>query len=328
MKNIRLTVLTEPLPKPPGDPTSLIKSALRPLKFFLSGKPTPIKKKYGGHQAVTRSLVEGLTKIGADFNYNPPEDDRILENVIVLSGPQTLRNAISLKEQGKIRFLLAGPNISDSVLDEDQIVGHPAIDFFVVPSSWIEVNVVKQLPSLTNKVLCWPVGVDTAYWTPQKKRSEKNVVVYWKTENEQFCENVENVLKSNGYTPLRIRYGNYHPLHYRAALNKSAFAVFVSRSESQGVALAEAWAMDVPTLVWDPGELTFNGRTFEEVSACPYLSTETGKRWVTIDELNGLVATYYRYSDQFKPKSHASRLFSDEVCASSLLNFISLNTIN
>jgi hypothetical protein len=326
MKNTRLTVLTEPVPKLPAGPAAFIKSALRPLKYFLIGKPRPVKKKFGGHQAVTRSLLEGLRTIRADFNYNPANDDNIFENVIVLSGPETLRKAISLKEHGKIKFLLAGPNISDSVLDEDQIVGHPAVDFFVVPASWVEFNVVKQLPVLENRVLCWPAGVNTANWTPQKKASGKNVVVYWKTEDEQFCGAVEDVLKGHGYTPIRIRYGNYHPSQYRTALNASDFAVFISRSESQGMALAEAWAMEVPTLVWDPGELTVKGTVFEKVSACPYLSAETGKRWVTIEELDQLVATYSRYSAQFKPRAYTIGLFSDEVCAQALLNFISLNT--
>ena len=52
-------------------------------------------------------------------------------------------------------------------------------------------------------------------------------------------------------------------------------AVFMSRSESQGLALAEAWAMDVPTLVWQspPGE---PGSVFSLSDPAPYLTSDTG----------------------------------------------------
>ena len=52
-------------------------------------------------------------------------------------------------------------------------------------------------------------------------------------------------------------------------------AVFISRSESQGLALAEAWAMDVPTLVWQgpPGD---GGSLFNLSDPSPYLTSHTG----------------------------------------------------
>jgi hypothetical protein len=326
MKNISLTVLTEPLPRPPKGLVPLMRSVLRPIKYRLLGKQRPIKKKYGGHYAVTRSLIEGLKKIDANFNYNPSGNNEIKENVIVLSGPQTLREAIELKKKGKIKFLLAGPNIADSVLDEEQIVADPAIDFFIVPSSWIEYNAVSDLDVLKNKILCWYVGVDVRYWAPEPHKPTKKVLVYWKTEEEAFCAKVEDILRKQNYTPVRITYGKYHPIEYKAALNESEFAVFISRSESQGVALAEAWAMNVPTLVWDPGYLVYRGRVFENANACPYLSTETGKKWLTLEELDHLLMTFDEYKDQFKPREHTINFFSDEVCSQTLLNFISSNT--
>lgn len=322
MSPIHLTVLTEPLPVPPSGIIPRIKRMVRPLKSIFKGQPIPRKRLYGGHYAVTRSLVEGLRKIGANFNYNPQENN-IAENVIVLSGPAVLRNAIRRKNKGEIRFLLAGPNIADSVLDEDGIVGDPAIDYFVVPSAWIENNVVGELPTLKGRVLCWYVGVDVDYWRPRGPKQKGKVLVYWKTEKEEFCSAVERMLIEKGYAPARITYGKYTSQEYKHTLDKCEFAVFLSRSESQGVALAESWSMDVPTLVWDPGELFYRGKAFEQVSACPYLSSETGKRWKDLPELEKLLADYDSYKDQFNPRIHTVKNFSDEVCAQSLLHFIS-----
>jgi hypothetical protein len=322
MKTIPLTVLTESLPAQPAGIIPLVKRMVRPLKSLISRKPGPQKRRYGGHYAVTRSLVEGLRKIGADFNYNP-EENKIAETVLVLSGPSVLRNAIRRKNKGEISFLLAGPNIADSVLDEDGIVGDPAVDYFIVPSSWIEKNVIGELPTLKGRVLCWYAGVDVEYWKPRGPKQKRKVLVYWKTEKEEFCSAVETTLIQKGYTPVRITYGKYISKEYKQALDQCQFAVFLSRSESQGVALAESWSMDVPTLVWDPGELFFRGKAFEQVSACPYLSPETGQRWGDLPELEKLLDGYDNYKDQFNPRAHTVRNFSDEVCAQSLLHFIS-----
>lgn len=321
MSTIRLTVLTEPLPAPPPGITPFAKTMVRPLRNLIMGKPTQKKKKYGGHYGVTRSLVEGLQKLDAPFNYNP-KGNEMAENVIVLSGLSTLRKAIDLKNKGEIRLLLAGPNIVDFVPDEDGIVADPAIDYFIVPSPWVEINALIQLNALKERVLCWYVGVDVAYWKPYGPKQKGNVLVYWKTEKEEFCSAVEAILVRLGYTPVRITYGKYQPKDYKKALDKCEFAVFLSRSESQGIALAEAWSMDVPTLVWDPGELSYRGRTYEQVSACPYLSHETGKRWVSFPELEILLSGYDHYKQQFTPRSYAVKYFSDEVCAQNLLNFI------
>jgi hypothetical protein len=323
MKTKRLTVLTESLPEYPTGLVASMKSVVRPLKYLLKREPLPVKRKYGGHYAVTRSLVEGLQKIGVDFNYNPANESELAENVIVLSSPDTLRKAIQWKKAGKIKFLLAGPNISDSVLDEDGLVGDPAIDYFIVPAAWIEVNVIKQLDVLRGKVQCWWAGVDTRYWSPQKANKKRNVLVYWKTEGEEFCKQVEDMLVRHNFDPIRITYGKYHPSEFKSALESSLFAVFISRCESQGIALTEAWAMDIPTLVWDPGELVIKGWVFEKVSACPYLTDETGKTWITLKQLGELLETFDQYQSQFRPRQHTVKLFSDEVCSQELLNFIS-----
>ena len=78
--------------------------------------------KYRGHFAVTRSLVEGLDAIGASYNYNPKYPWELAETVIVLAGARTLRQAIKLKKKGRIKKLLAGPNIVVFSSDENSIL--------------------------------------------------------------------------------------------------------------------------------------------------------------------------------------------------------------
>ena len=57
---------------------------------------------YGGHQAVTRSLISGLDKINVEYNYNPRRISDLNENVIVLTDINALSQLIRLKRKGRI----------------------------------------------------------------------------------------------------------------------------------------------------------------------------------------------------------------------------------
>src|SRR6185295_7555943 len=187
MKPIQLTVFTEPIYAEGFLPR--VRSVARPLKSLLKRKKVLSDKKYGGHYAVTRSLVERLQKIGADFNYNPINKRNIRENVIVLAGVERLRDAIALKKKGTIRFLMAGPNIVDDVRSENELVADPAIDYYIVPSAWVKELVIKDCSKLKDRVLCWSAGIDSQYWKPAKDKGERDeVLVYWKTEPEEFYQ--------------------------------------------------------------------------------------------------------------------------------------------
>jgi hypothetical protein len=320
MKSFKLTVFTEPVAAIGVVPR--FKSFVRPVKFFLQGKKSPGKKKYGGHYAVTRSLVEGLQKTGADFNYNPANKIDIAENVIVLAGVERLKEAIELKKKDKIKFLLAGPNIVDNVLSEDQIAADPAIDYFVAPSEWVKNLVIEDCINLKDRVLCWSAGVNSYYWKPGIKKEARNeVLIYWKTESGEFYHKVVELVKGFGMQPVLIKYGDYTASEFRKQLDRSQFAIFISRSESQGIALAEAWSMDVPTLVFDPGNFFFGGRIVYNVSSCPYLTELTGITWKDLNELRKIIQDRNSFIS-LRPRNQVLKKFTDEYRASQLLESI------
>jgi hypothetical protein len=317
MKPFRLTVFTEAIYA--EDLIGRIKSFLRPLNYFLQGKKIPAKKTLGGHYAVTRSLVEGLKKTGVDFNYNPFREKDIAENVIVLAGVERLRQAIDLKSRGKIRLLLAGPNVVEDVRSENGIVANEAIDRYIVPSEWVKDLVIEDCARLKDRVLCWSAGVDSEYWKPTvDAKDRKQVLIYWKTEPEEFCNEVIKLVREEGMSPVLLQYGKYSVDEYKQLLDRSSFSIFISRSESQGIALAEAWSMNVPTLVFDPGEFFFGGRMIYNVSACPYLTPRTGLNWKTLTDLRNIIRDRNSFSG-FAPREYVLDRFTDEYSARKLV---------
>ncbi|MEW5784286.1 MAG: hypothetical protein AB1767_04275 [Bacillota bacterium] len=279
-------------------------------------------KRYGGHYAVTRSLVEGLQKIDAHFNYNPGDMAEVGETVAVLSGIETLMEAIDWKNKGYINKLLAGPNLMTvRTKGFREIFSSPALDICLVPSDWVRIAYEETAPALKGRIRCWYAGVDENYWKPEiRSTNENTVLVYWKTEPADFNGQVERILLKHGWNPVRVVYGSYTAAQFKNVLAKSVFAVFLSKSESQGLALAEAWSMDVPTLVWSPRELVIETRQYAVFSACPYLCDLTGMQWTTTGELEQLLEALPAKLVACKPRKWVLENMTDTIAAKIFLD--------
>ncbi len=171
-------------------------------------------------------------------------------------------------------------------------------------------------------MVCWSAGVDSEFWKPVTHKDQRNkVLIYWKTETEDFCREIIDLVRKLGMQPALIKCGDYIPSEYKEQLDRSRFAIFISRSESQGIALAEAWSMDVPTLVFDPGLFSFNGRTVTNTSSCPYLTPSTGLTWKSIEELKRILNAKNSFIG-FSPRSYVLGHFTDEYRAKQLIDRI------
>lgn len=319
----QLTILTEPVANTLGrflqGPTEYMKA----VWHFASAMPSGSHLQYGGHPAVTRSLVSGLTRLGVKHRYNPRHCNQVGDVVIVLSGLSALAQAVEWKRKGEIRQLVAGPNLVVQSTDFEAAITDPEIDLCIVPCDWVRVAYEEDAHTLRGRIRVWPCGVDETYWSCKERlEGARHALVYWKNAPQELCLGVERLLKALGWESIRIVYGCYSSGQYKEALMQSTFAVFLSQSESQGIALAEAWAMDVPTLVWNPRELTYNGRRYSTVSACPYLSDATGTEWVALDELEQLVKCLPLREARFEPRSWVLNNMTDTVAAVNLLHIV------
>jgi hypothetical protein len=137
---INLTILTKPIPE--GKLVRVtnilyyIKNVLRAIYYLkLHFKAMFL---WGGHPAVTRSLISGLKQCDFNINYNPKSLEKIAKNVIVLSDVNALSQMIHLRENGILNQLFAGPNLVTLPEDENSILANQAIDKIIVPSDWVK----------------------------------------------------------------------------------------------------------------------------------------------------------------------------------------------
>jgi hypothetical protein len=320
-----LTVLTAPVPGNARRWYQNLRGAIRPL--VKPGVPLPYSSPYPGHYALVRSVVEGLRAIRADFNFNPRRMSDVGRAVYAPENA-ALAQAAALKRRGRIDYLVAGP-VNAMFPDENGgVLLMPEIDRLIVACEWMK-DLYRDAPQLAAKSVACPCGVDVEFWkpTPGANRT-KTAAIYWKSGEETFCEQVEQAVRDCGLEPRRVRSGHGEHAHFtreafRALLDEAAVGIFLSSFETQGIALAEAWSMDVPTLAWDPqGDAWWRGRRFQSGSSAPYLTDATGRRWKTLGEFTPLLRAALADRPSFQPRQWVLEHMTDAICAAALYAII------
>lgn len=267
-----------------------------------------------GHFAVTSSILRGCRAIGQDFNYNPKSLTEVGDHIFILCNPQALLQAITLKREGRIKTLIVGPNIFGRPAEGNGILACPEIDWYLPPSEWIREWLCQEDIRLKEKMVIWYAGVDPTYWAPKNinKKNNKTVLIYAKHYSQDLYLEVKKLVQAQGWRVKIIKYGSYSIEQYKNILQQCRAAIFLSYSESQGIALAECWAMDVPTLVWEKGEILLYGK-FVSSSGAPYLTNYTGRSWKTLSELDYLLKNFDEISQSFSPRKWILDYMTDSV---------------
>lgn len=325
-----LTIVTDPLPIRRDFLPEAARRLARRMKYSVEQRSFASHPRYRGHFAVTRSLVEGLEKIGADFNYNPTSLSQLGNTVIVLADVRALRQAIRLKQEGKIRRLFAGPNVVHFSSDFGSILASPDVDTVITPCDWVIVNYVTDNPSLLGRIFAWPAGVDTAFWKPEALIKRDHILIldkYSPTDGPERIQPFVDYLQEQGWTVdvLERQIGKigYTQEQYLQLLQHTCLMIgFAGGSESQGIAWAEAWAADVPTLLWRNTQQVLHGRLLR-VSTAPYLCEHNGLFFDDFEQFKQQFAYWQANRTQFVPRKWVLEHMSDEVCARRLFEMVS-----
>jgi glycosyltransferase involved in cell wall biosynthesis len=288
----------------------------------LDGREPLKRPAYGGHFAVTRSLVEGLRKAGLPFVYNPRRIKDCTPDLIALSGLQTLEQAIGLRKAGIVKRLAAGPNIVGSPADNFELLGSEWIERYIVNSDWTRNMYAGELPSLDAKLIIWPAGVDEEYWKPEgREKDPRSLLFYSKRPDKELFDRCIEIAEAAGCRVTVLEYGSYTPPQYKQLLNEHAILVHFTPSESQGISLAESWSVDVPTLVWNQGVYVSHGKTIP-CSSAPFLSDPTGLFFRDAPEFAAALDKAVSAPAAFSPRKWILDHLTDEISARHLIQLL------
>lgn len=283
----------------------------------------------GGHYAVTRSLYFGLKKLYINFEYNPSTISNKIDCLIVLEGVEELRKGLYYKSKGVVDRLVVGPNLVTRFGDFNNILSNSAIDKIIVPSSWVKDfyidDIQFSLDEIKQKFIIWGAGVDHKYFMPNNKfiKNDKKCLIYFKSGDNSIVQNLKQYLLNFGVDIIEINYGSYNKNIYKEALLESSFMIFISESESQGLALFEAWSMNVPTFVYfENKKLEISGKLIANYSPAPYLNMRNGLFFNSMDEFINIYDLYNKNMYNFTPREFILKNFTDSKSANYLLKKI------
>ncbi|WP_156823878.1 hypothetical protein [Oscillatoria acuminata] len=299
--------------------------AIEMKKIIATGKITK-KRKYRGHYSVTRSLVEGLKKIEVNFTYDPQDITEVGDVLVVLANLDALRQAINLKKAGKITKIIAGPNITSLPTDIINLSLCSYIDLCILHGQWLIEWWYHVVPNFPVPISVWFAGVNSEFWQPcdpQPKTILKRVLLYQKYVSDDFTNQFKKKAEFQGLETQVIKYGKYTLEEYKTMLNWSDIMVFLSPSETQGIALFECWSCNVPSLVWNPGICQWKGyMPWEGASSAPYLSELTGRFFREIEDFDLSLEKMKNEFSFFRPREWILNYGTDEIAAHNLLNLI------
>jgi hypothetical protein len=96
----------------------------------------------------------------------------------------------------------------------------------------------------------WPTGIDTEVHTPSTG-GKNTVLIYFKQRFPEELKAVQDILDRKKIPYRFIIYGRYRHEDYVKMLESTRYIIWIGRQESQGIALEEALAMNIPILIWD-----------------------------------------------------------------------------
>lgn len=274
--------------------------------------------KYSGPDAVLDSLKRGLMELNIPFEVNPIKSK--YKTVHVLSGIEILKEIVKKKSAGKIKTLIVGPSTVQTPYDYNNLIQDRNIDILLFPSKWPKDWFINLESNLNDKIKIWPAGVKI----PEKSSNHEKVLVFRKNVSEDIYKMVINTLDHKKIEYDIIAYGTYTRKDYIQKLLSTSILIYLQKSESQGLALQEAWAHNVPTLVWQNKDWEYGKYKWsDEKVAAPYLTDECGK-FFTVETFSTELDLVLNNINIFNPRKYCIENLSDEVSAQKYLEIIKI----
>jgi glycosyltransferase involved in cell wall biosynthesis len=226
-----------------------------------------------GPKKVVDNLLKGLDKIGYPYVVNRRLD--ATKRLWIHDDVEALAQAALLPDSVKV---VVGPNL---VVMPRNLPANIDMSRFVYihPSNWAK-KFWEDAGFVSCPIVAWPTGIDTDEFAPSSGL-KRTVLVYFKQRFPEELTAVEQALQKKGIAYQIVRYPTYRERVYKRLLREARYIVWVGRQESQGIALQEALAANVPLLLWD---VTHMGQWQANKREMDVFSAEQNAHWATAAE--------------------------------------------
>ena len=283
-----------------------------------------LSKTSTGPKKVVDNLIKGLDLLGYPYVVNKRLD--ACGMLWIHDDTEALASIGKLDDSIKI---VAGPNLYVVARQIPQMIDLSKI-VYLQPSEWTK-DLWVSFGFDRCPVEAWPTGIDTEEYKPST-REKKTVLVYFKQRSQEELARVREALDKKNIAYQIIHYGNYKEEDYKQLLGETRYIVWLGRQESQGIALQEALAADVPILVCDvdrlghweasPKEMavfTEEENNYTGATSAAYFDERCGIKIKDLATLGGALDTMECSLGTFRPRQYILENLSLEKQARALL---------
>lgn len=287
-------------------------------KYFLNDYIKSKGHRIISHSSLLKSLLRGFYNLKIKYTYNKiTPDTKYL--ILLWIDRNDLETIKKMKTENNIEKIICLPVACkydyDFVYD---LIKNDYVDSYIAASEWVrELYKQKVDKKYWDKIIVWPSGVELG-----KKRinNEPRKKCIYYTKNVEKDNRIIELLNALNIQHFDFVYEDYQFSEYKETLKQVDFAIFnVSIIETQGLAVAEAWAEDVPVII--------NKLSNEYIDkSVPYLCNQNGLEYNSFDELKNILCEYDKNPKEFLNKFNAfeyvKQNMTDEVSVNNLIDII------
>ena len=301
----------------------------RVIRRFVRGRP-----RVGGQKRVFLNLIRGLDLLNVPYRVN---DYRFAKknpaSLLCILGKPHVYERCSLPNP-----IVFGPCLYSHPLGAPpSFLRDSRVKKILVPGNWMA---EMCRPAWGDRVVAWPVGIDTDMWRPAPQRAQLNhkakILLYNKIlwEKQSFeaslVRPIKSILASKELDVEEIKYGFYEEADFKSALDRCSAMIFLCEHETQGIAYQQALSCGVPILAWDRGgywqdpEFFPERVRYEPVSSVPYWSERCGIRFSNLVAFEHALSDFLYKQQQgfFDSRSFVLENLSLEKCASAFYGIV------
>lgn len=262
-----------------------------------------------GPGKVISNLKKGLDSLGVPYVENP---NSIAQDDLVVALQWS-----NMVHQVNPENLILGPNICTLPIDNNYIM-NGSYKYVIVPSQWVKDLYMRWLPE--EKIKIWASGIDTDEFPDVSKEEKSNdVLLYLKNRvYDVYDFALSSVPIDASYQT--IAYGGYSEVEFKDALKRSKMCVVVDDTESQGIAIQEIMASNIPLVVLDKTRWNTRDEAPDTpATSVPYWDERCGIKVIQDTDLKEAIKKVYDNIGSYSPRDYILGNLSLETSASNLL---------
>lgn len=211
------------------------------------------------------------------------------------------------------RRVLYGPHFSVFPDHRYQMLPRDPRNVYILPSVWCH-DLWKAMCEAHVRLAVAPFPVDVDRFSPDPSVTRTECLLYVKRRSSDDITTVVNLLRAHGIHYRLFDYTmRYAESEFIDSLRRARFALWVGCHESQGFALEEALAMDVPLFVWSTNRMhQEKGMEHEyrlihtECTTVPYWDARCGTVITNAEDLSSAFDDFLR---KIEEKRYSPRAF-------------------